>query len=136
MSYGGGFVLGDNAFVRVLDSIFGAIESILEVIIRFITSTLFANEVMTAITFFVFINFIAIMLMKKDKQYAETPNARRVRESTLMLVALVGGSFGEYYAMYKYKHKTLHKKFLYGVPLAMLLHSAMFSYLMIVGIMA
>ena len=129
-------MLGESAFFQILDKFFGMIESILEVIIRFITSTLFANEVMTAITFFVLINFIAIVLMKKDKQYAETPNARRVRESTLMLVAFVGGCFGEYYAMYKYKHKTLHKKFLYGVPLAMLIHAAMFSYLMIVGIMA
>ncbi len=129
-------MLGDNAFVNALDSIFGAIESILEVIIRFIASTLFANEVITIITFFVLINFLAIVLMKKDKQYAETPDARRIRESTLMMVALVGGSFGEYYAMYKYKHKTLHKKFLYGVPLTMLLHSATLFYFLIVGIMA
>lgn len=129
-------MLGDNAFVNALDSIFGAIESILEVIIRFIASTLFANEVITIITFFVLINLLAIVLMKKDKQYAETPDARRIRESTLMMVALVGGSFGEYYAMYKYKHKTLHKKFLYGVPLTMLLHSSMFFYFLIVGIMA
>lgn len=129
-------MLGDNAFVNALDTIFGAIESILEVIIRFIASTLFANEVITIITFFVLINLLAIVLMKKDKQYAETPDARRIRESTLMMVALVGGSFGEYYAMYKYKHKTLHKKFLYGVPLTMLLHSATLFYFLIVGIMA
>ena len=129
-------MLGDNAFVNALDTIFGAIESILEVIIRFIASTLFANEVITIITFFVLINLLAIVLMKKDKQYAETPDARRIRESTLMMVALVGGSFGEYYAMYKYKHKTLHKKFLYGVPLTMLVHSATLFYFLIVGIMA
>ena len=55
-------MLGDNAFVNALDSVFGAIESIIEVIIRFITSTLFASEVMTIITFLVLINFIAIML--------------------------------------------------------------------------
>ena len=57
-------------------------------------------------------------------------------KTTLLIVALIGGSIGMYYAMFKYKHKTLHKKFLYGVPLAMLLHSSMFFYFLIVGIMA
>ena len=74
--------------------------------------------------------------MKKDKQYAETPDARRIRESTLLLIAIVGGGVGEYYAMYKYKHKTLHKRFLYGVPIAIVVHTAMLAYLLIVGIMA
>ena len=129
-------MIGDDIFSSALDTVFGAIAKVLELGINGLASAIFSNSVITIILFLVFINFLAILLMKKDKKYAETPDARRIRESTLLLVAIVGGGVGEYYAMYKYKHKTLHKKFLYGVPLAMLLHSAMFSYLAIVGIMA
>ncbi len=68
--------------------------------------------------------------MKKDKQYAQEEK-RRIKESTLIIVALAGGSFGMYYAMYKYKHKTLHKKFTISVPIFMVIHSAIISYMIV-----
>lgn len=129
-------MIGNNVVSAGIDSVFAAIEKVIEVIIHGITTVIFSNDVVTLLFFIFFINLIAILLMKKDKQYAETPNARRVRESTLLLVALVGGGIGEYYAMYKYKHKTLHKKFLYFVPFTIVLHAAVLSYFAIVGIMA
>ena len=74
--------------------------------------------------------------MKKDKKLAKTPDARRIRERTLLVVALAGGGLGEYYAMYKYKHKTLHQKFLVIVPISILLHFLVLSYTLLVGISA
>jgi uncharacterized membrane protein YsdA (DUF1294 family) len=134
--YGGGYVIGDDIFSSALDTVFGAIAKVLELGINGLASAIFSNSVITIILFLIFINLLAVLLMKKDKQYAETPDARRIRESTLLLVAIVGGGVGEYYAMYKYKHKTLHKKFLYGVPIAILVHTSMLAYLLMIGIMA
>ena len=129
-------MIGDDIFSSALDTVFGAIAKVLELGINGLASAIFSNNVITIIIFMVFINALAILLMKKDKKYAETPDARRIRESTLLLVAMVGGGIGEYYAMYKYKHKTLHKKFLYGVPIAILVHTTMLAYLLMIGIMA
>lgn len=129
-------MIGDDIFSSALDTVFGAIAKVLELGINGLASAIFSNSVITIILFLIFINLLAVLLMKKDKQYAETPDARRIRESTLLLVAIVGGGVGEYYAMYKYKHKTLHKKFLYGVPIAILVHTSMLAYLLMIGIMA
>ena len=129
-------MIGDDIFSSALDTVFGAIAKVLELGINGLASAIFSNSVITIILFLIFINGLAILLMKKDKKYAETPDARRIRESTLLLVAIVGGGVGEYYAMYKYKHKTLHKKFLYGVPIAILVHTTMLAYLLMIGIMA
>ena len=71
--------------------------------------------------------------MKKDKRYAEE-NKKRIRESTLITIAFAGGAIGMYYAMYKYKHKTLHKKFTISVPVFIVLHFACISYFVLRGI--
>lgn len=80
------------------------------------------------------VNLIAIILMKKDKEYAEK-GERRIREMTLLIVALIGGSLGMYYAMFKYKHKTLHKKFSVGVPVIIVIQFAYLAYMVMKGIL-
>ena len=40
----------------------------------------------------------------------------RIPETTLLLVAAVGGSIGAWLGMLVWRHKTRHKKFQYGVP--------------------
>ena len=42
--------------------------------------------------------------------------AWRIPETTLLLVAVVGGSIGAWLGMQVWHHKTRHKKFQYGVP--------------------
>ena len=44
----------------------------------------------------------------------------RVSEAALLVLALLGGSVGAWLGMYVWHHKTLHKKFKYGVPLILL----------------
>ena len=53
----------------------------------------------------------------------------RVPERTLLALALVGGSIGALLAMRIFRHKTLHLKFKYGVPIILLLQIAGLVYL-------
>ena len=54
--------------------------------------------------------------MLVDKWKAKK-NRWRVRESTLLTVAALGGSIGSLAGMYLFRHKTQHLKFTLGVPL-------------------
>lgn len=127
-------MIENNVVSSFFDSIFSYIINAISIVATTLINLVFSNAYVAVIIFFILINLLAILLMKKDKQYAKMPDARRIRESTLLMTAFVGGAFGEYYAMYKYKHKTLHKKFLYGVPLAMVFHFALLSYYIFIGI--
>lgn len=54
--------------------------------------------------------------------------SRRIPEASLLLLALLGGSPAAMLSMYLFRHKTLHKKFRYGVPVILLLQIAVFIY--------
>lgn len=62
------------------------------------------------------INAAGFLLMLVDKWKARK-NRWRVRESTLLLIAALGGSVGSLAGMYLFRHKTLHLKFTVGIPL-------------------
>ena len=124
-------ILADNEMInKAIEVIFSPILAFF----KFIIGVLFSNHIVATFVFLIFVNWIAVILMKKDKKYAETAQ-RRVRESTLLLVALVGGSIGMYFAMFKYKHKTLHTQFAVGVPAIICLQCAFVSYLLVTKIL-
>ena len=62
------------------------------------------------------INAAGLALMLVDKWKAKK-NRWRVRESTLLMVAALGGSVGCLIGMYLFRHKTRHLKFTLGIPL-------------------
>ena len=126
-------MIGDSELAGFIDQIFAQITDFLKVVMDFLITAFFYNKFIAFFIAFVVINLIAIILMKRDKEYANT-GEKRIRERTLLLVALMGGALGEYYAMYKFKHKTLHKNFLYIVPLAIVFHFALLSYNLLIGI--
>lgn len=64
------------------------------------------------------INAIAFVLMLVDKQKAKK-HKFRIPEIVLMGSAVIGGSIGAWLGMQIFRHKTLHKKFTLGVPLAL-----------------
>ena len=54
--------------------------------------------------------------------------SRRIPEASLLFLAALGGSPAALLAMYLFRHKTLHKKFRYGVPAILLLQIAVAIY--------
>ena len=53
----------------------------------------------------------------------------RISEATLLFLAVVGGSVGAWVGMKVWHHKTMHKKFKYGVPIILLLQAVLFCYI-------
>ena len=67
------------------------------------------------------LNLLAFVLYAFDK-YQAVHDKWRVRESTLLLAAALGGAAGAFAAMRVFRHKTKHMRFRIGVPLLLLLH--------------
>ena len=61
------------------------------------------------------IKIITYIIYAIDK-YKSMHHKWRIRESTLILLAVIGGSVGALLAMYTVRHKTKHNKFRIGVP--------------------
>ena len=57
---------------------------------------------------------------KKAKQ-----GSWRISEATLLILAVIGGSIGGLLGMQVWHHKTMHKKFKYGLPLILLAQIAL-----------
>jgi uncharacterized membrane protein YsdA (DUF1294 family) len=57
----------------------------------------------------------------------------RVRESSLLLLCIFGGSLGGLAGMYVFRHKTLHRKFTVGVPLIL---TAQIALAVLIAVMA
>ena len=65
------------------------------------------------------INITGFAVMGIDKRKA-IRHRWRVRESTLFLIALIGGSAGSILGMRAFHHKTRHWYFAYGMPLILI----------------
>lgn len=61
------------------------------------------------------INFIAFIMYGVDKKKA-IKHKWRIPERDLIIVAVLGGSFGALLGMKAFRHKTKHAKFVIGVP--------------------
>ncbi|MDO4497309.1 MAG: DUF1294 domain-containing protein [Bacteroidales bacterium] len=77
---------------------------------------------------FLALNVVTFFLYGIDKWKAKK-DKWRIPEATLLLMAALGGSIGAWAGMKVWHHKTLHKKFKYGVPLILLLQVALMVYL-------
>jgi uncharacterized membrane protein YsdA (DUF1294 family) len=67
------------------------------------------------ISYLVIMNAVGFFSMGQDKRRA-VAHGRRTPEKTLILIALLGGSFGSILGMKVYHHKTKHMKFTLGIP--------------------
>lgn len=66
------------------------------------------------------INLVTFLVFGLDKWKAARkerhPSIRRVRERTLFLLSVLGGSAGALLGMKIWRHKTLHRSFRLGIP--------------------
>ena len=75
------------------------------------------------------INIATFLLYGIDK-YKAKKGRWRISEATLLLMAVIGGSIGAWAGMRLWHHKTMHKKFKYGIPLIIIMQVALAVYLL------
>ena len=75
------------------------------------------------------INIATFFLYGIDK-YKAKKGRWRISEATLLLMAVIGGSIGAWVGMRIWHHKTMHKKFKYGIPIIIILQVALAVYLL------
>ena len=74
------------------------------------------------------INVVAFIMYGIDKY--KTKKAKwRIPEATLLLLDVLGGSIGAWMGMKVWHHKTMHKKFKYGIPAILMIQIALMTYL-------
>jgi len=70
------------------------------------------------------VSLLAVILTLRDKRAAKR-SRWRTRESTLLLVAALGGAVAMLLTMHGIRHKTKHAKFTVGLPVIILLQIAL-----------
>ena len=65
--------------------------------------------------YLILINLISILICIYDK-WAAKNDKWRIPEKSLFMFTLLGGSIGMYFTMLKIRHKTLHTRFMVGIP--------------------
>ncbi len=81
------------------------------------------------------VNLVSFALYGLDKVKAKR-GLWRIRESTLLLVAALGGSLGALLGMELFRHKTKHWTFKILIPLFLLLHMALGVYVVRAGLLS
>ena len=74
------------------------------------------------------INAVTFIVYGIDKYKAKKAKWR-IPEATLLLLAVLRGSVGAWMGMKVWHHKTMHKKFKYGIPAILLIQIALMTYL-------
>ena len=76
------------------------------------------------------VNITSFLLYGIDK-YKAKKGRWRISEATLLLMAVIGGSIGAWGGMRIWHHKTMHKKFKYGIPVIIIFQVDLADYLLI-----
>ena len=75
-----------------------------------------------------------LVMTALDKQAARR-GGRRIPERTLLLTAALGGAWLMLPAMRLIRHKTLHRRFMWGLPLMLVLQAALVAWLWYSGLL-
>jgi len=73
------------------------------------------------------VNILAFLVYGIDKWKAKN-GSWRISEATLLLLAIIGGSIGALLGMKVWHHKTMHKKFKYGIPAILIIQIILIGY--------
>ncbi|MBQ7686900.1 MAG: DUF1294 domain-containing protein [Bacteroidaceae bacterium] len=71
------------------------------------------------VIYLIVINVVTFFIYGIDKWKA-VRSKWRISEAMLLGLAVIGGSIGAWLGMKVWHHKTMHKKFKYGIPLILI----------------
>ena len=78
--------------------------------------------------YLILINVITFIVYGIDKLKSKR-GKWRIPESTLLLLAIIGGSIGAWCGLKVWHHKTQHKKFKYGIPLIIIMQIGLLTHI-------
>ena len=78
--------------------------------------------------YLIVVNVVTFLVYGIDKWKAKQ-GSWRISEATLLILAVIGGSIGALIGMKVWHHKTMHKKFRYGLPLILIIQIILIGYL-------
>ena len=78
--------------------------------------------------YLIVINIVTFLVYGIDKWKAKQ-GSWRISEATLLILAVIGGSIGALLGINVWRHKTMHKKFKYGLPLILIIQIILIGYL-------
>ncbi len=79
------------------------------------------------IIYLVITNVVTFFIYGIDKLKAKK-SKWRIREAALLGLAVLGGSIGAWLGMKVWHHKTLHKKFWFGIPAIIIIQLLIICY--------
>ena len=78
--------------------------------------------------YLIVINILTFAVYGIDKWKARQ-GSWRISEATLLMLAVIGGTIGALLGMQVWRHKTMHLKFKYGLPLILLAQIALIYFI-------
>ena len=78
----------------------------------------------TLLYYLIVINVVTFLVYGIDKWKAKQ-GSWRISEVSLLILAVIGGCIGALLGMKIWHHKTMHKKFKYGLPMILLAQIAL-----------
>ena len=82
-----------------------------------------------ALLYYLIVINIATFLVYGIDKWKAKQGSWRISEATLLILAVIGGSIGALLGMKIWHHKTMHKKFKYGLPLIFIIQILLIGYL-------
>ena len=74
--------------------------------------------------YLIVLNIVTFLVYGIDKRKAKQ-GSWRISEVSLLILAVIGGCIGALLGMKIWHHKTMHKKFKYGLPMILLAQIAL-----------
>lgn len=90
--------------------------------VKIITVMVLQNNYKLIFLYLTVISLISVIVCVADKSRAKK-GKWRIKESTLFLLSALGGSAAMYITMRVIHHKTLHKRFMIGIPLIIIIQA-------------
>lgn len=88
------------------------------------------EQILLICTYIFIISVISVIVCIHDKKRAKKGGSR-VSERMLLILSALGGSVAMYLTMKKIRHKTLHKKFMIGIPLIIILQISLIIFFLV-----